>query len=337
MKPYSNSFLIAGILFCKLMSTASAQAAEKKTDIKRQPEKRFVITIIDTGIDMKNESFKKQLCVNAGETGLDKNGHDKATNGIDDDDNGFVDDLHGWSFFDGSKQLQDHHGHGTHIAGILLSDLKRLKLESKFCFQVLKYYDSDEPSNNLLTASNDSFKYALGNNSQLINYSGGGYSYNKEEIRLLQELATKKIPVVAAMGNQKLNTDFMPFYPASYNLENIFAIAAADSKQLMASFSNYGKKRFDFLAPGVLIESDGLNNSRAFLSGTSQATAKVSAMIAYLIYQENGINNWPELKTNIKKLRSLYATKKQTENPLFVDPPFIQKFKTSAVDAFGDP
>jgi subtilisin family serine protease len=330
MKTYSNLATLS-VLF--LGSIVLATEFNNSNETKTQ----FVISIIDTGIDMKNETLKKHLCVNAGEMGLDKNGHDKATNGADDDGNGFVDDLHGWSFFDASKDLQDHHGHGTHIAGILLKELQTLKLESKFCFQVLKYYDSDEPSSNLLKASNDSFKYALENHAQLVNYSGGGYSANKEEVKWIQELANKRVPIVAAMGNQKLNTDSNPFYPASYDSENIFAIGAADANQLMASFSNFGKKHFDFLAPGVAIESYGLNNSRAYLSGTSQATAKVSALIAYLIYQETQVTNWKELKTNLKNLRAVYTTKKQKENPLFVDTQYIQKFKTSAVDAFGEP
>lgn len=289
---------------------------------------RFVISIIDTGIDLKNETLKKQLCVNA---------HEQPMNDKDDDDNGFVDDIHGWSFFDNSNDIQDRHGHGTHIAGIIYEELKALQLETQFCFQILKYYDSEMPSNNLLAASNNSFKYAFNNGSQLINYSGGGYQANATEQKWIQMLAKKNVAIVAAMGNQKLNTDLIPFYPASYPLENVFAIgAAAGNTQTMALFSNFGKKRFDFMAPGVMIESFGLNNSRAHISGTSQATAKASAILAYLIYQNMGLWDWSELKKNLKTLRTLYVTKKQKGNPLFLETPFIQKFKTSAIDAFGD-
>lgn len=333
MKTYSKLLLLS---FLPIAYATAFEASEIKTT-ELKPETRFVITIIDTGIDRKNEILNKQLCRNTGEMGLDKNGNDRATNGIDDDSNGYADDLHGWSFFDESKNLQDQHGHGTHIAGILYEELKQLKLESQFCFQILKYYDSDEPANNLLKASNESFRYALENHSRLVNYSGGGYSYNKDEVSLIQKLAAKHVPVVAAMGNQRLNTDEMPFFPASYTTENIFAIAAANTNQTIANFSNFGKKRFDFLAPGVLIESFGLNNSKSYLSGTSQATAKVSALIAYLMYQEKNVTNWSELKKNVKNLRAVYLTKKQKGNPLFVDTPFIQKFKTSSVDAFGEP
>lgn len=333
MKTYSKKFLLT---LAMMVWTKTILAAEIKL-AKLVPEKRFVITIIDTGIDMKNETLKKQLCRNMGEVGLDKNGNDRSTNGIDDDGNGYADDLHGWSFFDESKNLQDHHGHGTHIAGILYDELRQAQLESQFCFQILKYYDSDEPTNNLLKASNDSFRYALENHSRLVNYSGGGYTSNKVEAELIQKLGAKQIPVIAAMGNQRFNTDERPFFPASYTMENIFAIAAANTNQTMANFSNFGTKRLDFLAPGVAIESFGLNNSKTYLSGTSQATAKASALIAYLMFQENDVITWNELKKNVINLRLAHLAKKQKGNPLFIDTRFIKKFKTSSVDAFGEP
>lgn len=322
MKLISNLMVFIVTLFLTMWlftGTAFASAADKND--------RFVITIIDTGIDLKNETLRKQLCVRSEAPG----------NGKDDDGNGFVDDVHGWSFFDDSNDIQDHHGHGTHIAGIIYEELKTMKLESRFCFQVLKYYDSDEPASNLLTASNDAFKYALNNGSQLVNYSGGGYAANNTELKWIRELGKKNVAVVAAMGNQKVNTDLIPFYPASYSLENIFAIGAAEGSQNMAAFSNYGKKRFDFLAPGVLVESMGLNNSRAYISGTSQATAKVCAIIAYLIFQESGPAKWAELKGMVRGFRAVYVAKKSKGNPLFVEAGFIQKYKTSSVDAFGEP
>jgi major intracellular serine protease len=330
-KKTSPARLTIAILIYLLAGTLcfSAKATEK--------ENRFIITIIDTGIDLKNLALKDHLCINAGENGLDADGISKANNGKDDDGNGFADDLHGWSFFDESKDIQDRHGHGTHIAGIIYEELKNMKLEKHFCFQVLKYYDSDIPSNNLMQASNDSFKYALDNHSQLVNYSGGGYQANKEEEKWLRQLKDKNVPVIAAMGNQKINTDLIPFFPAGYEMENIFAIGAAEKKQTPAKFSNFGKKRFDFLAPGVAIESFGLNNSRQFLSGTSQATAKATAMVSYMIYQDHPFKDWAELKLNLKSVRELHHAKNKKENPKFIDSQFIKKYKTSAVDAFGEP
>jgi subtilisin family serine protease len=335
MQKLSNSNLIA-LTLLTILSLAAAEANTEPTYFEKDDEK-FIITIIDTGVDLKNKDLMKQLWTNTGEMGVDAKGRSKSSNGLDDDGNGFVDDIHGWNFFDNTGNLQDNHGHGTHIAGIIFNQLKKLKIENKFQFQIVKYFDSDTPSQGLLKASNRSFQYALENHSQLINYSGGGYEANKEENKLIQLLKQKNIPIVAAMGNQNLNTDLSPFYPASYGLDNIFAIGAAQASQATAIFSNYGSLFMDFLTPGVQIESYGLNGAKTYLSGTSQSTANASALIAYLIFQENGPMHWSELKKKIKNLRLISLANTKKGNPLFVDTPFIQKFKTSAVDAFGEP
>lgn len=302
--------------------------------------KLFIITIVDTGIDLKNKELVKYLWTNPGETGLDKNGKPKSNNKIDDDGNGLIDDTHGWNFYEGTSDLQDHHGHGTHIAGIILNELKKLKIEKHFRFQILKYFDSEKNSLGLMKASNRSIQYAIEHQSQLINYSGGGYEANQEEERLMKELKRKNIPLVAAVGNQNLNTDQNPFYPSSYDYDNIFAIGAAGASQSQASFSNHGKKHLDFLTPGVSIESYGLNDTRAYLSGTSQSTAAATAMIAYIALLQDGQNaQWTEIKTKLKSLRALSVLKNQRkdQNPNFIDIPFIQRHKTAEADAFGDP
>lgn len=327
MRKYFN--LLFSLLFFSLTSPARASIDPGK--------KCFVITIIDTGIDMKNGDLRKQLWINPGESGLDKNGKSKMSNGLDDDDNNFVDDIHGWNFSEGSNNLQDNHGHGTHIAGIIFEELKKLKIEKQFCFQILKYFDTEGQMLNVARASNRSFQYALNNDSQLINYSGGGYEASADEEKWIRLLNQKNIPIVAALGNQNLNTDVNPFFPASYNHSNIFAIGAAGKNQAVAQFSNFGYRRLDFLTPGVQIESYGLNGSRVFQSGTSQATAVASALIAYMIFQEKGPMQWNKLKSHLKTLRTFSLNKKYKENPQFLDSPFLQKFKTSAVDAFGEP
>lgn len=311
-----------------LTSTIKIKAAEKVEKSK------FIISIIDTGIDLSNEDLKKQLWQNIGETGLDSQGKNKSTNGLDDDQNGYVDDLYGWNFFNNSNQLQDNHGHGTHIAGIIYNELKKLKIENHFSFQILKYYDSDRPSTGLIQASNRSLQYALNNNSQLINYSGGGYEPNKDEQKWIQKLQEKNIPLVAALGNQSLNTDLNPFFPASYHLENIFAIGAAQKNQKAATFSNYGKT-LDFLTPGVEIKSEGLNKTKALLSGTSQSTATATALIAYMIFQQTP-TNWKNIKETLKSLRQITTQKQKTENPIYLDTTYIQKHKTTATTAFGE-
>lgn len=96
----------------------------KKSDAARawsvtQGSSDTIVAVIDTGVDEEHEDLKTNLWTNPGETGKDAKGKDKASNGIDDDDNGFVDDVHGWNFVSNNNRLEDNHGHGTHIAGII--------------------------------------------------------------------------------------------------------------------------------------------------------------------------------------------------------------------------
>ena len=99
-----------------------------------QNQDKILLSVIDTGIDLKNSDLKKYLWTNPGESGLDQNNNPKESNGLDDDNNGFADDLHGWNFIDNNNDIQDFHGHGTHIVSIILDFLKKkaMKIRSKF-------------------------------------------------------------------------------------------------------------------------------------------------------------------------------------------------------------
>ncbi len=255
-----------------------------------QGSKDIVIAVIDTGIDKNHEDLKENLWVNKGETGKDKNGKNKATNGIDDDKNGYVDDVHGWNFVSNNHSLIDNHGHGTHISGILGAVGGNGKgvsgVSPKVSIMTLKYYDPKSPGINNLENTVRSIHYAVENGANIINYSGGGLEFSAQEKAAIKKAQKKGILFVAAAGNERSNSDKLKYYPADYDLDNIISVTAIDTTKKILPSSNYGVVTVDIAAPGKEIYSTLPNGRYGFMTGTSQATAFVSG-VASLIMAHN--------------------------------------------------
>lgn len=256
---------------------------------------KILISVIDTGMDLNNKELLPYLWKNPGETGLDKNNNSKETNGIDDDGNGFVDDVHGWNFVDNTNDLQDHHGHGTHIMSVILNFLKDQKLANKVEFQIVKYYHADSDTHNILKSSNQSFLYARGFNPQFVNYSGGGYTPSREEKKILESFDPLQTLIIAASGNQKNDNDDQPYFPASYKLVNLLSVGSINPHATPSTFSNFGKDSVNLFTQGELVSAFTLNQKIQKLSGTSQATAKLTAYAVYL-YQEADMKSPQQLQ-----------------------------------------
>ena len=248
--------------------------------------REIVVAIVDTGIDVNHPDLQKNLWRNPGETGKDKQGRDKATNGIDDDKNGYVDDVHGWNFVHSNHNLTDNHGHGTHIAGIVGAEGGNnygvTGVAPKVSLMILKYFDPNSASNNL-TNTIKAFNYAVKMNAHIINYSGGGLEYSKPEFMAVKRAEQKGILFVAAAGNERTNSDFNKYYPADYDLDNIVSVTALNPTLRVLSSSNYGQTTVDIAAPGENIYSTLPNQSFGPMTGTSQATAFVSGVAALLM------------------------------------------------------
>ncbi len=246
----------------------------------------IVVAIVDTGIDVNHPDLKNNLWKNPGETGIDKNGNDKATNGIDDDNNGYVDDVHGWNFVTGNHNLTDNHGHGTHISGIVGAEGDNnygvTGVAPKVSLMVLKYFDPNSASNNLVNTIK-AFDYAVKMNAHIINYSGGGLEFSNDEFRAVKRAEQKGILFVAAAGNERTNSDFNKYYPADYELDNIISVTAHNPTERVLSSSNFGIHTVDIAAPGENIYSTLPKNSFGPMTGTSQATAFVSGVAALLM------------------------------------------------------
>ncbi|WP_295900261.1 S8 family peptidase [uncultured Bdellovibrio sp.] len=264
----------------------------KKSDAARawsvtKGSRDIVVAVIDTGIDVKHEDLAHNLWRNPGETGKDAQGRDKATNGIDDDGNGFVDDVYGWNFVSNNPKLDDNHGHGTHIAGIIGSEAGNGKgitgIAPEVSLMILKYYDPKVPGTDNLKNTVAAIKYAVKMGANIINYSGGGTEFSQEEHDAIAEAQKKGILFVAAAGNERSNSDQYHYYPADYKLSNIISVTAIDpSIQVLAS-SNYGVETVDIAAPGQNILSCLPGSSYGYMTGTSQATAFVTGAAALVM------------------------------------------------------
>ena len=271
----------------------------KKTNAQQawelsQGSRGIVVAVIDTGIDDSHEDLAQNLWTNPGETGLDAKGKNKATNGIDDDKNGFADDVHGWDFVSNKNDLVDNHGHGTHIAGIIGAvggnNKGIIGIAPKVSLMILKYYDPKVPNTNNLQNTINALKYAIQMNVHIINYSGGGTSFSKEEHEQIKIANDKGILVVAAAGNEKSNSDVFKYYPADYDLDNIISVTAIDPTTKILSSSNWGKHTVDIAAPGQNIMSTLPGNTYGYMTGTSQATAFVTGAAALIMAHKENYN-----------------------------------------------
>lgn len=278
----------------KLSPRPKAALLEKKGDNNAvnsgSLNSKVVIAIIDTGIDISHPAIKESLWINPGESGLDEAGRDKATNGIDDDGNGYIDDVHGWNFVHDNHHLKDRHGHGTHIAGIISAgamptssqnDVRGMAPDASL--MILKYYDPTARHSSPLANTIKAIRYATKMGAHIINYSGGGLTPSELEKDAISAAAKKNILFVAAAGNEASNADKARFFPASYELSNILAVTAVDTDRRILATSNYGQRSIAAAAPGYEIRSTLPGGKYGTMTGTSQATAFVSAAAALLI------------------------------------------------------
>ena len=205
---------------------------------KKTPVKPVVVAVIDTGIHTQHICLKNQLWVNTKEIPNNKK---------DDDNNGFVDDVHGWNFVDNNNDIQDDHGHGTHVSGIIAATgntgnaCRILGIAPQYVkIMVLKYYNEFSESSENIKNTVKSINYARQNGADIINYSGGGPGANEDEKQAILKAADKGIIFVAALGNDGSKIDKKTqFYPASYNLSNIIDVQSHNQDRKRVKSSNY--------------------------------------------------------------------------------------------------
>ncbi len=247
----------------------------------------LVVAVVDSGVDVEHRLLASHIWSNPGESGLDKNGQDKSTNGIDDDGNGFIDDLHGWNFSGNNKDLRDQNGHGTHVAGIIVQGAPAARI------MAVKYFDPKASGEKNLNDTVRAFQYAIRMKADIINYSGGGRSPSPEEKAAMATAARAGILVVAAAGNESRRLASGGFFPATYDLPNIAAVAADKAGDRLIQASNFSATKVHFSAPGFEIRSALPGNRFGTMTGTSQATAFVTAAAVKLLDQQPHLRGHP--------------------------------------------
>ncbi len=285
----SKNVLMQDPLYAKNWGLEKIKTA-KSWKAHKKGSKEIVVAVIDTGIDTLHVDLKDNLWVNKGETGKDKKGRDKRTNGIDDDNNGHIDDVHGWNQGRKSGFVEDNHGHGTHISGIIAAKDNHIGLTgvaNNVKIMTLKYFDTGADTSKTLEYTIKSIHYAIENGAHIINYSGGGLEFSHAEKQAIKKAEAKGILFVAAAGNERSNSDLSPYYPANYKLTNIISVTATDntkSENVLPS-SNHGKNSVQIAAPGKDIFSTlpRTKGSYGKMTGTSQATAFVTGVAAQIM------------------------------------------------------
>jgi subtilisin family serine protease len=245
------------------------------------PSNRPVVAVVDTGVAYTHPVFSQSdsIWTNQSEA--------SGQSGVDDDQNGYVDDVYGWNFNANVNNPNDDEGHGTHVAGIIIGSgfniFSSPRPQSKIQVMPLKFLDSSGAGR-----TSDAIRaiyYAVDNGAQVINCSWGGGSYSRSLLDALAYAYSRQVLVVTAAGNSSNNNDVSPMYPAGYDVPANLAVAASTDGDSLASFSNYGGARVHVAAPGQYIYSTYLGSSYTLLSGTSMAAPFVSG-IAALAWRE---------------------------------------------------
>jgi hypothetical protein len=262
-----------------------------------------VVAVIDTGIDYRHPDLAANVWTNPAEVPGD---------GVDNDENGLVDDVHGANMDRYNGDPMDDGGHGTHCAGTIgavgNNDIGVVGVNWNSQLMGVKFLNEDGRGTSAGVIRSVFYATEMGARITSNSYGGGGSETEKE--------AFEKSPLlhIAAAGNSSRDIDRRAAFPAAYDLPNIVSVAASDQNDELASFSNWGLKNVDLAAPGVDTLSTVPGGGYDFKSGTSMATPHVAGAAAILA------THYPEISNQEMKHRLMAGA----------DPTSFSGFKTAA-------
>jgi subtilisin family serine protease len=255
---------------------------------QRAQGKGVTVAVVDSGVDMGHKDLAPNLWTNQREI---------PGNGIDDDHNGYVDDVHGYDFVDGDGDPSDQNGHGTHVAGIIAGACKTVcGVAPKAQLMVIRVLDANADGRSDKVAG--AVRYAVDEGARIVNLSLAGSAPDPDLQAAVDYAAAHGVIVVAAAGNNSGDADMTPSYPAASNSPNLISVACTDSDGSLSQISNYGPRSITVAAPGAEIVSTAMGGGRQWRSGTSMAAAVVSGALADLASGKRG-SDWQQLRASI--------------------------------------
>ena len=262
--------------------------------ITKEETRTVIVAIIDTGVDYRHPDLRDAMWINPNEI---------PGNGIDDDGNGYVDDIYGWDFYNNDASVchyeetengytvdpDDNDNHGTHIAGIIAATannsigISGIASNVNIKIMSLKIHGGSSSSGSVANAIK-AIRYAEAMGADICNLSWGTFNYSQALELTIRE---SSMLFISAAGNNGINNNSTPMFPASLRLPNLISVASIKSDGTLADDSNYGVSTVDIAAPGEDIYST-LVGTYGYSSGTSMAAPHITGLAAMLYaYQEN--------------------------------------------------
>lgn len=249
--------------------------------------KNIIVCIIDSGIDYNHPDLTDNIWTNK---------HEIPNNGVDDDENGWIDDFYGYNFLDDMGDPMDNNFHGTHLAGMIGATCNN---SQGICgvsptVELMGCKFLDDNGNGYTSDALRCLDYSLHMGADItLNSYGGLYadSVSLQSAIALAE-AAGQLFITAAGNDFGTDIDSTPTYPAAYNNSNILTVIATDQSNNLAAYSNFGANNTHIAAPGSQIISTVLNGSYGYHDGTSQAAGFVAGAAALVLaaFQQVGYN-----------------------------------------------